>query len=164
MALRFEASVVAKCKPEHVWKKFSELPQWGWWNPVVGSTRWLEGQPWQKGSRFLMELARPRRMTFKPVLLEVQAPNKVAWTGKGGGCSGEHWFSFEAQADGTTVIKTWETLSGLPTLFFGSGIKEKLQRMHEEWLENLKQEAEKIAREDSARQPELPVIKNQGRG
>lgn len=162
MALHFEASVTAKCKPGHVWQKFEALPQWGWWNSIVGQTRWLEGKPWQKGSRFLMELVRPKHLKMKPVVLEADPPNKVGWVGTIPGFRGEHWFSFEAQGDGTTLIKTWEDASGWATMFFGSGLKQKLQSMHEEWLQNLKAEAEKIAREESARQPapasSLPVI------
>ena len=160
MAVKFEASVVGKCRSEHVWQKLQELPQWGWWNPIVGQSRWLEGKPWEKGSRFFMELARPRRMAMKCEVLEAAPPGKVAWVGKGGGVSGEHWFAFEEQADGTTSIKTWETLTGLATVFLGGGMKAKIQRMHEEWLESMKNEAEKIAREETARGPggTLPVI------
>lgn len=160
MALHFEASVIARCKPEHVWQKFEQLQQWGWWNPIVGQCRWLDGSPWQKGSRFLMELVRPKRVTMKPVVLQATPPGKVGWVGSTLGFRGEHWFTFEAQGDGSTLLKTWEDSSGWATLFFGSGFKRKLQAMHQEWLENLKTEAEKVAREEFARQPSptLPVV------
>ena len=151
MAIRLEYSVTAKCKPEHVWKKFEKLEEWAWWNPVIGQTRWLEGQRWQNGGRFLFELLRPRRMTFKPVIIESAPPNRIAWVGRAAGFKGEHWFSFEEQADGITAVKTWETLSGLMTLFMGSGTQSKLVKMYEQWLEALKTEAEKIAREEFAR-------------
>ncbi|MGZ4812042.1 MAG: hypothetical protein ACXVZI_04685, partial [Terriglobales bacterium] len=63
----------------------------------------------------------------------------------------EHWFSFEAQSDGTTLIKTWEDMSGLVAALFGNGMKQALLAMHKDWLEALKAEAEKIAREEMAR-------------
>jgi len=121
MATRLEYSVTAKCKPEHVWQKFQKIDEWPWWNRVVGQAKWLSGSPWQKGSQFLMELVYPRKVSFK------------------------------AQPDGTTLIKTWEDISGFVASLFGGGMKQSLMTMHKDWLESLKTEAEKIAREEVAR-------------
>jgi len=151
MSVHLEYSLTAKCRPEHIWKKFEALDQWAWWNKVISSTRWVSGDPWQKGSRFEMELARPRPAKFKPVIIESAAPNKVAWVGNGKGVTGEHWFSFELQPDGTTLMKTWEEFSGLATIFLGGGKREAIVKMYQEWLQALKFEAERIAREEKAR-------------
>lgn len=151
MPIRLEYSTTAKCRPEHIWKKFEALDQWAWWNKVISRARWIEGQPWQKGSRFEMELAQPRTMKFKPEVIESTPPNKVAWVGKSSGVTGEHWFSFELQPDGTTLMKTWENFSGISTIFFGTGRRQAIVKMYQEWLEALKFEAERIAREDLAR-------------
>jgi hypothetical protein len=151
MPTRLEYSVTAKCKPEHVWQKFQKLEEWPWWNRVVGQAKWLGGKPWEKGSQFLMDLVYPRKVSFRPVILESAPPNKVGWVGKTTGFTGEHWFSFEPQADGSTLIKTWEDISGWATAFFGSGTKQSLLAMHRDWLESLKAEAEKIAREEYAK-------------
>ncbi len=151
MATRLEYAVTAKCKPEHVWQKFQKLEEWPWWNRVVGQARWISGQPWEKGSQFLMELVRPRKVSVRPVVLESAPPNKIAWVGKTAGFTGEHWFTFEAQPDGTTLIKTWEEMSGWATAFFGNGMKQALLNAHKDWLEALKTEAETIARQEYAR-------------
>jgi len=151
MAMRLEYAVTARCKPEHVWQKFQKLEEWPWWNRVVNDTRWLSGSPWQKGSQFNMEVVYPKKMPFKPIVLEVTPPGRVGWVGRAAGFTGEHWFSFEAQGDGTTLIKTWEDLSGWKTAFIGESLKKSLLAMHRDWLEALKTEAEKIAREEHAR-------------
>jgi hypothetical protein len=151
MAIHLEYSVSAKCRPEHIWEKFEKLDQWPWWNRVIAQSKWLEGQPWQKGSRFLMELARPINMKFEPVVLECDAPRKVGWVGKAMGVRGEHWFSFESQPDGATLMKTWEEFTGPSTLFFGDGRKQAVVKMYADWFEALKFEAERIAREAAAR-------------
>ncbi len=151
MAIRLEYSVTAKCKPEHVWQKFQKLEEWPWWNRIVNGTRWLSGPPWQKGSVFNMELVYPRKVAFKPVVLDAAPPNKVGWVGKSFGFTGEHWFSFEAQPDGTTLIKTWEDISGFLGGLIGGKMRQDLLAMHKDWLESLKAEAEKIAREELAR-------------
>ncbi len=151
MPIHFEQAVTARCRPEHVWQKFQRLEQWPWWNAVIGQARWLQGQPWQNGSRFVMELARPTRVSFRPVIVESDPPHKIVWTGQKPGFRGQHGFSFEPQADGSTLIKTWEDASGLVTWLWTAGYKEKLNRMYRDWLEALKTEAERIAREEMAR-------------
>ena len=151
MPIRLEYSLAAKCSPEHIWQKFEKLEQWAWWNRVIAQTKWLNGQPWQKGSRFLLGLAQPTAINIPVEILECAAPNKVGWVGKFWGVRGEHWFSFEAQPDGTTLMKTWEDFSGLGTLFMGNGRREGVRKSYEAWFEALKFEAEKIAREEAAR-------------
>lgn len=150
MANRLEYSTSARCKPEHVWQKFEKLEEWAWWNPVIGQARWLEGRRWQQGGRFLFQLMRPRVMIFKPVIIESAPPHRLAWMGKVPGFKGEHYFSFEEQPDGTTVLRTWEVFSGFMTLFIGAGTRKKLLAMYRDWMEALKGEAEKIARAEQA--------------
>ena len=48
-------------------------------------------------------------------------------------------------------MKTWEEFSGLTTIFFGSGLRQGIVKMYQDWLEALKFEAERIAREERAR-------------
>jgi len=149
MAINLEYSATAKCRPEHIWKVFEKLEQWAWWNPAIGRTKWTSGQPWQKGSHFQMELERPKRLNFDCEVLDA-SPAKVGWRGKGSMVTGEHWFSFEANGDGT-AMKTWETLSGFGSAFIGKGMREKTVDVYKVWLERLAAEAEKIAREEMAR-------------
>src|SRR3954464_6808149 len=99
---RLEFQTTARCTPEQVWKVFADLERWSQWNPVIGKSHWLAGNSWQLGNRFLMEIVRPRRMTFKLVIMECTPPNRVAWTGKVPGFTGTHWHEFIAQPDGTT--------------------------------------------------------------
>ena len=151
MAIHLECSVSAKCRPEHIWQKFENLDQWSWWNRSIAQSKWLEGQAWQKGSRFLLGLARPMSMEIPVEILECAPPGKVGWVGKFFGIRAEHWFSFEPQPDGTTLMKTWEDFSGPGTLFFGNGRKQAVLKMYADWFDALKFEAERIAREAAAR-------------
>jgi hypothetical protein len=151
MAIRLEYSLTAKCRPEHVWQKFQKLEEWPWWNRVIGQARWISGPPWQKGSRFHMELVYPRKAKLDVVIVEAAPPGRIAWVGKGIGFKGEHWFSFEPQADGSTLIKTWEDFSGILATFFGGTLKQAALASYKDWLQALKTEAEKIARDEHAR-------------
>ena len=95
MSIKLEHSVIAKCKPEHAWEKFQKLEEWPWWNRVIGQVKWVDGRPWQPGSRFLLELAYPKRMTFKPVVTENAEPQTVAWRGEGSGMASAMRFRFD---------------------------------------------------------------------
>ena len=151
MGIHLEYSTTAKCRPEHVWEKLKSLEQWPWWNPTISEAKWVSGKPWEKGSRFFMELARPVRFKATPVIIAAEPPTKVGWVGKKTGFTGEHWFSFELQPDGSTLMKTWEDVSGLVTLFLGGRMRQRLHDIHKNWIEALKFEAERIAREQYAR-------------
>ena len=150
MAIHLEYSVTAKCRPEHVWQKFENLDQWAWWNKVIARSKWLEGQPWQKGSRFVLGLAKPA-IEIPVEILQCEPPAKVGWVGRLYGIRAEHWFSFEPQADGTTLMKTWEDFTGIGTVFLGKGRQQANMKLYADWFEALKFEAERIAREAAAR-------------
>lgn len=150
MSVKLEHSVTAKCKPEHAWQKFQKLDEWSWWNRAVGASKWIDGQPWQPGSRFQLELAYPKKMTFKSVITESAAPQSIAWKGEGGGIAGTMRFRFEP-AEGGTVLKSEADFSGWKTMLGAGGIQDALRKSFEEWLSALKTEAEKIAREELAR-------------
>jgi hypothetical protein len=90
-------------------------------------------------------------MTFTPVINEISAPNRVAWSGNSPGFEGAHWHEFIQQPDGTTLVKTWEEFSGFATLFFTANRKKKLLEMYRRWLESLSREAEKLAQARNSR-------------
>lgn len=151
MSLRLEYSTTAKATPAQLWEKFAKVEEWAWWNPVFAQAKWESGAPWKKGSRLRMEFARPMTLKVVAEVIAADAPHRVAWVGKAKGTRGEHWFSFESQVDGPTTVKTWEDFSGITSVFIGAGKKKQIVQMYETWLTRLKEEAEKIAREQLAR-------------
>jgi hypothetical protein len=148
---RVDYQITARCRPEHVWKVFADIERWAQWNPVIEKAHWISGEPWKLGSKFFMEIVQPRRVKFQPIINEISAPHRVAWTGTAPGFKGTHWHEFTAQADGTTLVKTWEDFSGFATLFIGPGMKKKLINMYATWLNSLASEAEKIAKTEPVR-------------
>ena len=150
MAIHVEYATVAKCSPEHAWEKFQALDQWPWWNQAITKSNWIEGKPWEKGSRFYLETARPKVFKIRPVITESAPPNRIVWVGRAIGFRGEHGFSFDPQPDGTTILKTWEDFSGPASLLFGGGTRMALAEMYKVWIESLKFEAERLARQQYA--------------
>lgn len=150
MPIHIEYATVAKCSPEHAWEKFQVLDQWPWWNQAIAKANWIEGKPWEKGSRFYLETARPKVFKLKPVITESDPPNRIVWVGTAIGFRGEHGFTFDPQPNGTTILKTWEDFSGPASLLFGGGTRMALAEMYKVWVESLKFEAERLARQQYA--------------
>jgi hypothetical protein len=147
--VKVEASVVCRCHAEYVWQKFQDLGNWAWWNPAVGGARWLAGEPWTPGSRMRLELVR-LKLTFEPVVIECAPLKLIHWQGNSLRCSGEQHFIFDPQPDGTTVLRAMLRLTGA-TPFLIPGIKQEAEKTIDIWLESLKTESEKLAREEAAR-------------
>ena len=150
MSVRVQHSVTAKCKPEHAWQKFQKVDEWPWWNRVIGHAKW-EGEPWQQGSRLLLELAYPKRQTLKGTVTSNAAPQAVACKADGNGMSGTLRFAFTPAADGFTTLHAECDFSGWKTALSGGSLQQDFRKAFEEWLDALKTEAEKIAREEFAR-------------
>jgi hypothetical protein len=144
---RLDYAISARCRPEQVWQVFADLDRWKEWNPVITKSNWLSGEPWHLGSRFFMEINQPRKISFKPNIIEVSAPTRIVWTGSAPGFKGTHGHEFVAQPDGTTLIKTCEEFSGIATLFFTTGMRKKLINMYAVWLNSLAAEAEKLEKQ-----------------
>ncbi len=151
MAVLVEAATVAKCRPQHVWEKFRELHAWPWWNQLIGEAKWLAGNPWEEGSQLELEIVRPRRIHMEAAVVEVSAPNLVHWSGRIMGVHGEQWFWFQSDGDGMTHLKSRQELTGAMTIFLTESGRKGVETVLQNWLEALKLEAEKLAREEAAR-------------
>ncbi len=142
MAVRLEYETVARCTAERVWETFREVWAWKRWNASIGDVRWLNGEPWQVGSRLVMEMVQPRPMALESEVAENAAPGLVRIKGKVMGVNAEHSFAFEQQADGTTKMRTWQVLSGPATIFISEKMKKMATEMFAQWFEAVRREAE----------------------
>ncbi len=142
MSVRVEQSITASCTPEQVWKAFEDLQQWPSWNHGVSEARWLEGSPWQQGSRFRLQIVRPMELSLEPVITESAPPHHVVWDGSGSLLSGENRFSFDPQPDGTTRLTIVGDFSGFGTMFWGDRLRAAVTELFAEWLRALKAHAE----------------------
>lgn len=142
MAVRLEYETVAHCSAERVWETFRDVSAWKRWNPSIGNVRWVSGEPWQIGSRLVMELVQPRPMALESEVVENAAPGLLRIKGKVMGVNAEHSFAFEAQPDGTTKMRTWQVLSGPATIFLSEKLKKMATDTFAKWFEAARQEAE----------------------
>src|SRR5689334_17435622 len=123
MAITIDRSLVAVCKPEHVWRRFQDLARWPEAVPrVIGSAFWTVGEPWCPGSRFEMRLLQPMPTTARPEIIMCTPSAHVHWMAAGSSLSQEQWFRFEEMPEGTTRISAVEEFTGPMTFLFGETI------------------------------------------
>jgi hypothetical protein len=151
MALTIEHSVIAECKPEHVWRHFQDITLWPASIPrVVGEASWTEGDPWQKGSKFQMKLLQPMPLYARPEILDCSPEREVHWIAAGSAVTAEQWFRFDSQDDGKTLLSARQEFTGPMTFLFGETIQRQIRETYEEWLAVLKQQGEQAALSESA--------------
>ena len=141
--IKLENTVVAKATPADVWAHFEEITQWPANVPsIIGAAKWESGEPWKAGSKFSMKLLKPMPVYFSPEVLDAAPPNSVHWIARGSGVTAEQWFTFEAQADGTTKMTARQTFDGPMTFMFGESVQRQITDMYNEWMNIVKQKSE----------------------
>ena len=126
-----------------VWDVLTDIEHWPAWNKAVRSMS-LHG-PVRPGTTFDWK-AGPG--TIKSRIAEVDAPNRIVWTGVTLGTRAVDAFRFEA-SDGGTLVHEDESWEGLLARLFRSRMERTLRDSLRDGLRALKAEAER--RESAAR-------------
>lgn len=123
--------------PEAVWQVLTAIDRWPSWNPQVKSAS-LQGDL-QEGTEFRWK-AGPGTIVSR--LADVQAPHRIAWTGRSMGLKAIHVHTLEAR-DGGTLVKTEESYDGLVARLFRGRLRKMLDGALRDGLQHLKTEAER---------------------
>ena len=127
-----------------VWEVLTGIERWPSWNPDVKSVSMhgalSEGSVfrWKSGSG-----------TITSTLEHVEAPRRVAWTGKAFGLNAIHIYALEAR-DGITVVRTEESHDGFIARLFRARLQKTLDLALESGLRHLKAESERRASHPAA--------------
>ena len=121
---------------ERVWDVLTTIDSWPNWNPEVTAAA-LEGDlaagsvfRWKAGARLTSRLA------------HVEPPRMIAWTGTSMGLNAVHIYTLERR-DGTTSVKTEESVAGLLARLFTRPLRAKMNTSIRKGLQSLKIEAER---------------------
>jgi len=121
---------------EVVWEVLTGIEHWPSWNPDVKSVSmhgaFAEGSVfrWKTGSAAITS-----------TLEHVEAPRRVAWSGRGYGLEAFHVYALEAR-NGVTVVRTEESYDGLVARLLRRRLQKTLDGALESGLRHLKAEAE----------------------
>jgi len=122
---------------EVVWDVLTGIERWPSWNPEVKSAS-MRGAL-AEGAQFRWK-AGPGTITS--TLVHVEAPRRVAWSGKTLGLRARHVYALEDR-DGMTLVRTEESYDGLVARLFRTRLQKTLDRALESGLGHLKTESER---------------------
>lgn len=142
--MKLEHSTVARCRPEDVWKVFTDSARWSEWSSLLAGAHWTGGEPWQAGSEGVLELAQPS-FKLKLSIKEAAPPQRLVWTSAVMGVNIENTLEFLPQPDGATRMKAAIDLTGPGTFFINDEMKKKGMAAFAPWFEGLRGQAEKLA-------------------
>ena len=133
--VRGRATATIPAPADRVWDLLAGIGEWPRWNHEVA--RVTITQPAEPGTTFRW---RAGRSTVVSTLREVDAPHRLAWTGRSLGVSAVHTWTLGADGDRTTVV-TEESMSGLLARILRGPMQRLLDRSLEAWLDALAAEA-----------------------
>ena len=133
------SDIVIEAAPELVWKVLTTFRRWPSWNPDVKSVS-MRGAVLE-GSEFHWT-ARPG--TIRSTIRHVDAPHRIAWTGRTMGITAIHAWELEP-LQGKTLVRTQESFAGLIARIARGSLQRVLDKALADGLRYLKDEAEQRA-------------------
>ena len=143
MKINLKAPVIAQhqiiihASRERVWQILSNINQWTVWNPNVSETI-LQG-PLEPNATFRWQSG---GTVIKSTIQEIEPLHRLSWTGKVIGTRAIHTWALESQGD-AVLVRTEESFEGWLVQLTKGMMQKMLDTSLQEWLENLRQEAEK---------------------
>jgi uncharacterized protein YndB with AHSA1/START domain len=123
--------------PETVWEVLTAVESWPAWNPDVKSVS-VEGDI-AEGKSFRWK-AGPGTITS--TIQQIDAPRRIAWTGKTFGIDATHVYRLEG-GNGKTLVRTEESYEGLVARVLRGSLQKTLDKALEQGLAHLKSEVER---------------------
>lgn len=142
---KFEYSVTTRAAPDVAWKVFSDWKLWLQFSELYAEIRWTRGEPWQKGSRLSIRIAKPIGVTLDHVITVCVPGEKVAWIDHALGTTMEQWVFFEPDPEGGTCVRTWAEFTGLMPLIAGRRTKDVLLEFTRKWYDRYALECDRVA-------------------
>jgi hypothetical protein len=103
MLPRIEYSVTARTSAEQLWEAFCDLSRLLDRGTYTDAT-WIEGQPWQAGSRVRYRLEKPVAAVISSVITAVEPPRRVSIINHSLGITADQIVTFRAFPSGTTRV------------------------------------------------------------
>lgn len=100
---RIEHAVTVHCPMERVWRLLTDVARLDG-RGFYANSKWVEGQPWSKGSRFEFDLVAPIRTHAGKVVTLYDPPRRLCMIAHGSGITSEQRFTLKEDVDGVRVM------------------------------------------------------------
>lgn len=142
---RFQYSVNTRAEPALCWDVFSDCSRWNSFARIYGSINWIEGLPWEPGSRLEIEVLRPFHSRIEHVITSCVAGKRVGWIDHAMGAALAQWVTFESFPLGGTRVTTWGDLVHSGRAIAGRSAEELITGFTKVWYENFRTVCDQIA-------------------
>ncbi|MGC2530131.1 MAG: hypothetical protein WA639_20480 [Candidatus Acidiferrum sp.] len=135
---RFEYSVITKASPALAWLVFSDIHRWNNFANVYGELRWIDGYPWEPGSRLKIEILHPVHAEIDHVITTCVPGKKVGWIDHAIGVAMAQWVTFEEFPPEGTRIRTWGEIVHNGVNIGGRTVEELVASFTRTWYESFR--------------------------
>ena len=142
---RFQYSVSTKAEPSLCWDIFSDCSRWNTFTDIYGDILWIEGQPWEAGSRLEIEVLRPFHGKIEHVITSCVPGKRVGWIDHAMGAALAQWVMLEPLPQGGCRIHTWGDLVHSGRLIADRSAEDLITAFTKVWYENFREFCDQIA-------------------
>jgi len=141
----YDFQVVINCPLETVFSIYKDIDRWRN-RSVFGDIRWVQGNPWEEGSRLYIETRIPLRSTVDQVIQQFTPNTSVSYLSHVYGITCETRVTFKALSAERTGIAVGMRMIGIVSRSFGFAIEPVIAKTTRSFFEEFRIECEASAR------------------
>jgi hypothetical protein len=141
---QFQYTVRTTASPVQAWKLYSNWNLWPRFASVYGEINWIEGRPWEVGSRMEIEILRPVKAIVDHLIICCEPAKELGWIDRAMGLTMSQWVEFTPLPSGGTRVHTWGDLSSPEAQVGIKAAKELITVFTETWYENYRMACDEL--------------------
>jgi hypothetical protein len=141
----FDFQIVLNCPLDTVFSIYVDVDRWRNRN-VFGEIRWMQGKPWEEGSRLRIETLKPIRANVDQVVQHFAPKESVSYLSHVFGITCETRVIFTRVTVSQTAINVVMNLVGTPSRTLGFALAPAITKATRGFFEELRKECEAASR------------------
>ena len=137
----FDFQIVLKCPLETVFAIYVDTERWRNRN-LFGEIRWVQGKPWEEGSRLRIETRTPIKTTIDQVVQHFRANESVSYLSHVLGITCETRVTFTSISRGQTALNVMMQLVGTASRALDFALAPAITKATKGFFEELRNECE----------------------
>jgi hypothetical protein len=137
----FQFQVVLECPLETVFAVYTDIVRWRNRN-IFGDIQWVQGKPWEEGSRLRIETRVPLRSSIDQVVQHFSPLESVSYISHVLGITAETRVTFQRVSNSQTTIYVGMQLVGTVSRSLGFAIEPVIAKATKGFFEELRRECE----------------------
>jgi hypothetical protein len=137
----FQFQVVLECPVETAFAVYTDIERWRNRN-VFGDIQWVQGKPWEEGSRLRIETRVPLRSSIDQVVQHFSPLESVSYISHVLGITAETRVTFQRVSNRQTTIHVGMHLVGTVSRSLGFAIEPVIAKATKGFFEELRRECE----------------------